>query len=1508
MIGGTCVLKYTAASNVALADELRAEGLQLSRLQHPSLLPLRVRFDGVSDPWGEGSVVGFATPWIDGDPLTTALQSSSLEERLQVFSLLLDVVGYLHRSGVLHLDLKPDNALASVIPEDGSPQLTLIDLGSARPLDAGPGEAGGTLGYAAPEVLSGHAASVAADVFSLGALLYELLTDQPAFGGTDGPDIRRSVLAGEFFPVRALNPSISTPLARLAEQMLNRRPSQRPRGVADIQSALLDAGFSPVHSLGEPPLVGRTDVADELLTLLLEPGGGAVTLVGPQGSGRRRLARQTFHSSAAVVSERSFLDLSHASDLFLSLDGLACVQAESLPDPDNFTAWSAAASTVFRTWAGPPLAVFLGDFPSLGAPGRRAISGLVTALVEGGARVLWSDSVTPEDGTTVHLPPLAPEDAADLAAHFGVMSSRRVGELYARTGGWPGALVSALSPRSAHQAGGNRLQTGLLALLAAGIPSGALVYFPDSIQGELRNLTAAGLAHWSADGRLYPSVSDFSPTADDRARAKEALATVPPSLDPLWVALSAARLDDLAQATELFESLPGCPDDRVSAWSELVERLSAAGIPAAQLALARLREESGDLEGAIGLLLEMPTLSAADLLRLVRALRRARRLDEAEHHLERALSRAPSGALWLEKGRIVYARGDLDAAEVACDRAESFNATLADGAALGLRVQIASRRFRKGQPAESALVLLARVEALASENRLPSRTLSSAGRLLTRMGELDRGVQLLMHAARRADEEGDARASAGIRLNAGNALRELGRGRDARRAYRDALAIAERADDRPLLLRIRYSYADLELQAGRLPTAEQQIAAFQAHAAEHPDTEVRARGALLRARLQLARDQPARALESLEDIPADIDDNEVQTLSRVHRAEALLALGRAEEVLAVLSSVGPSSIPIMDALIKTMRARSHLATARSIMAEARDRVPESSDPLLRLETGHILLASAGEDLDPASFPSRRTDLDRAARLLRGEHAARAATLRDRLLEGPGAALDGIVALTEAFHEPEQFPAALARLVSEALGAYRVLIMVGIPGLGRQMTWTELSGAEAAGIGNEVLRRIRSPDDYWLAHNAFADPHLRQTSQTVRTFELKSLLAVAIPRGNRAVGALYVDDLHRANRFGERDVAMLQRLARAVGALLPMLSRSASQRELDEPREVLGVLLSDQERVEELEYAVSMLSRDRPHNLLVTGPTGAGKSVLSRRIAEDVLGLNGIETVVLRRADPQMLVTQLTGARRGEFTGAMDREGAIQRCLRENKALFLDEVQNLDDAGQQILLPLLEVRNRHFGGLTGASVALDNTLHVILGTNVDISGSRWKAHFREDLWYRMTAVHIDLPSLASRGPEAVYQYLRGMLSEQGLPFPEEVFHTRALHRTTTWTWPGNLRQLQVFADRAAGVFRSTGRKISFEELPRLGLASSPSTSSSSANTPGAALDDAMVVHVMGALESTGWVQKAAAAKLDMSPSRLNKFLARHGLLDEVKQRRAALRSPSGTDATPPPATR
>lgn len=1485
LTGGTVVLKC-ARMGTAAADELVAEGGRLASLAHPGLVQLADRFVDVE---GLGAlsgvaVVGFASRWVDGTPFDEAVRGLPVDRAMALFSKLLDVVDYLHRRGLLHLDLKPDNAL---VVDD---EVVLLDLGSARSLDAGPGEAGGTLGHAAPEVLLGQAASVAADIYSLGGMLYALLTGQPAFVGLEGIELRRATLAGEVVPVRARAPRASRPLARLAEAMLARHASDRPASVAAVQQALRAAGGVVSRRPGAPPMVGRADALARLEALVQVPGGGVICVTGPPGSGRTRLVHALL-SSPERLGGRQVLDLSGVEDVIRGLDGLALITGQGVPDPESGAAWSRAMGALLRDWPLGPMVLFPGERARMSPDARRTIEALAPDFVQGGFQLVWvCETGSAAVQRTVAVSPLDLDQTAQLAANYGIFVSVRVEELHRRTGGLAAKLVELLSVRSADAQVSPSPERDLLALLPSGIPRSFTRALPQQQQAMVQRLVDDGTAQWEADDRLY-GAAEAPDTPVDNAELSVVLVGTLKRLGEagavdVWMTQAAVALDESGLAQEWFARMTSPDVRRDAGWRPLVEALAGQGLPAARQELARIREESGDLHAAIGLVRALGQRTESDTLRLLRCLRRTDQLDAAAAELGVHLSAGPTAQLWLEQARLHLRLKDLQQAISACERAEALSPEAVNEDALGLRISVAMARLSRGPPPADLGPLLEQVEACAE--RLPSRTLSTAGRILTRTGHLKRGERMLARAARAADDEGDSRAAAGIRLNRGNALQRLSRGRDARRCYRDALVIAERSAFGELLLRIRYSLADLELRSGRLPAAESQIVAFELEAQTSPAPELRARAQELRARLLLAQERPADALAVLDSMDGDALDVHARAGRDIGRATALLELHQPERVLPVLEQTPPSRVPTVNALIETLRGRAHIAIGRQLLSSARSQVPEDPDLLVRAETGAVLLAAAGEDLDAATFGQRRADLDTAARLLRGTAAAQAATLRDRLLDGPGANLEGVVALTEAMNSPREFPGALARLVSEALGAYRVLIMLRIPGLGRQVTYKELSGTEAAGIGTEVLRHIRKADDYWLAHNAFADPHLRRTSQTVRTFELKSLLAVAIPGGDDAIGALYVDDLYRANRFDDADVAMLRRLATAVGRMLELLGRTADSRGLAGPVDVMGVLLQDRRHVQDMEYAVQMLVKDAQNNLLITGPTGAGKSVLAGRIAQDVLGLDGVETVVLRRGDPQMLVTQLTGARRGEFTGALDREGAIQRCLRTNRALFLDEVQNLDESSQPILLPLLEVRDRHFGGLTGSSVAIEGQLHIILGTNVDVSHGRWAAHFREDLWYRMSSTHIHLPPLAERGAEAIYRYLSRMLSDVGAPPPEEVFHTDALHRTTTWHWPGNLRQLQVFADRAARVFRSSGDQITVQNLARLGMGDSGTGDAVAEAEP--TLEGAMIEHVLKVLEAVGWVQSRAADELRMTPSRLNKLLKRHELLDEVKRRR------------------
>lgn len=1463
LTGQTVVLKLAPAGTEG-ARLLADEASRLARREHRRLLRLHDCFEGLQ-AGSLGRVSGFATPWIDGAPLDRAAADLSPAARLALFGQLLDAVHGLHHTGLLHLDLKPSNAL---VGPDG---LVLLDLGTARPTDAGPGEAGGTLGFAAPEVLVGEAAGIGADIYSLGVVLYSLLAGQGPFGDQTGTDLRVAVLLGDIVPLRAVAPQIDPALAMAVEHALRREPGARLSGVPEFARRI---GLSADLDEGAPPWVERPELQRDLRRLVRRRE--QVGLVGPPGSGRRRLAR-----SLVAVPDLAVLDLGASVTLSAALARLE--KLVDGPELDGLAQW-----------------VDVVLLPEHGVP-----DSVIGALAATGVAVVRPRREGDPDASVVVLPRLRIDEALVLARHCGEERPAQADRALAMADGWPGPfldLLRAQEPVLDDLGAEERDGLALLRMLPIGTPASLLDALPGRLQGALAALGERGLVRTDANEQLLVLVQGdgVAPGADTASSLADALRTHPDwarSPPAHWAAVLAARLG-LPELGKL-PALPYrvCNAHELSQATELLEALCERGVADARVSLAFVLQRQSRFDDALAVLEQTDPNDRVARATRVNVLRQSRRVDEALA-LCRELDR-PDAAI-VELNAIAYtglAANDLDLVERVVDRLVELEGEGESSETINFRVRLAQGRHRQDSNSPALDELVPHLRRWATRDDLASMVLGTVVHAASQAGQHELARQLFGRVLPRVDADGVPMTMAGTRNNYGGVLERCGRSAEARRAYADGLRIAERARLVPMQSMLQYNIARLELRSGRLPDALARMAAYDRLVGDSPPPEMALRGALNRAWYDLLTGDPDGAARVLEGQSVDRVSPDARNQRTHLLAWARLEQGRPSEVLRLLDEHATDTAePATAPLIAALRGRAHIALGRHALGEAHDLLPEAGEGELRTIRGEVLLAWAGEDLDPDGFVERRAALTQAASLLRGPLAAKAVRLRERLLSGPGANLEGIVALTEAMHDPKAFPEALARLVREALGAHRVLIMLRMPGLGNQLGFTELSGAQAAGIGREVMERISKPGDVWSSADAFADPVLRESSQTVQTFELKSLLAVAIPRGDQAVGALYVDDLYRADRFDADDVALLQRLAAAVGSMLPLMGQQtrATARLVDEPTERLGVHLADARDAEDFDRAVRMLSGMDESNLLLTGATGTGKTFLARRIARDVLGLTDVEMVVLRKGDPQMLVTQLMGSKKGEFTGAEDRKGAVARCIAGRKALFLDEIQNLDEVGQQILLPLLDLPRR-FGGLTGASDTLPGALHIILGTNHDVSGNRAFDVFRSDLWYRMSRVHIHLPPIAERGAEVVYRYLADLCERRGAPRPESLFQTAALYRVTHAPWPGNLRELDAFADRAAHLYDEREQPLTLDDLALLRLSDEEgkvvrTREELTRSGAGASLDDAMIRHVMNVLRRHTWVQSYAADELGMNPPALHKFLKRHGLLDEVRRRR------------------
>jgi len=181
-----------------------------------------------------------ALEWLTGQPLTQHCVAAHRLPAGVVVGLgqrLASALGHAHQRGVIHRDIKPDNLLFDA----ATGQLKIADFGVARAEDSGATQTGmvlGTPAYMAPEQLAGAPASPAGDLYSLGVVLYELLTSRrPVEAGSLGEWLRR-ISQEPATPLLSLRPDLPAVLGEVVDQLLERDPASRPPLAEDVALAL----------------------------------------------------------------------------------------------------------------------------------------------------------------------------------------------------------------------------------------------------------------------------------------------------------------------------------------------------------------------------------------------------------------------------------------------------------------------------------------------------------------------------------------------------------------------------------------------------------------------------------------------------------------------------------------------------------------------------------------------------------------------------------------------------------------------------------------------------------------------------------------------------------------------------------------------------------------------------------------------------------------------------------------------------------------------------------------------------------------------------------------------------------------------------------------------------------------------------------------------------------------------------------------------------------------------
>lgn len=235
------------------------------------------------------------------------------------------------------------------------------------------------------------------------------------------------------------------------------------------------------------------------------------------------------------------------------------------------------------------------------------------------------------------------------------------------------------------------------------------------------------------------------------------------------------------------------------------------------------------------------------------------------------------------------------------------------------------------------------------------------------------------------------------------------------------------------------------------------------------------------------------------------------------------------------------------------------------------------------------------------------------------------------------------------------------------------------------------------------------------------------------------------------------------------------------------------------------------------------------NILITGENGTGKEMLAREIHR--LSLRSRKEMVnvdMGAVSESLFESELFGHEKGAFTDAREsRQGKFEAA--EGSTLFLDEIGNLPLGLQAKLLAVLQ--NREITRL-GSNKKIPVDIRLIAATNRNLPEMVGQSLFREDLFYRINTIQIEIPPLRNRREDILLfaDYFRKkyitLYKRQGL-----TLHPQAAAKLESYDWPGNIRELQhtiekavILAEknviRASDLFIQPGKSVSFSEIPNL----------------------------------------------------------------------------------------
>jgi DNA-binding NtrC family response regulator len=315
----------------------------------------------------------------------------------------------------------------------------------------------------------------------------------------------------------------------------------------------------------------------------------------------------------------------------------------------------------------------------------------------------------------------------------------------------------------------------------------------------------------------------------------------------------------------------------------------------------------------------------------------------------------------------------------------------------------------------------------------------------------------------------------------------------------------------------------------------------------------------------------------------------------------------------------------------------------------------------------------------------------------------------------------------------------------------------------------------------------------------------------------------------------------------------------------LLQETRSLRERLRERNAFGHIVSDDPKMRAVLDLVAQVGPSKA-SVLITGESGTGKELIAEALTAASPRANApfvrINCAALAES---LLESELFGHEKGAFTGAVARrEGRFKQA--DGGTLFLDEIGEIPQGTQVKLLRFLQEKTFE---RVGGNETIKVDVRLLAATNRDLKAEIKKGTFREDLYYRLNVISIELPPLRERrgdiGPLAAF-FLARYAKENGRAV--ESFTEKALAVLSGYDWPGNVRELENVIERA--VVLCDGPQIDVRHLPPSLV---PAQREGPPPIPGSTIQDLERFAILRTLEACGGSTSKAASILGISPRKI-----------------------------------